>query len=68
VMMGLRLVDGIDADTFAHAAGRSLWQVLDAAGLSRMEEGGFVTRTAAGIRATPAGMLVLNALTAELLG
>jgi hypothetical protein len=35
--------------------------------MTRMEEGGFITRTAAGIKATPAGMLVLNALTAELL-
>ncbi|MBC7951995.1 MAG: coproporphyrinogen III oxidase [Rhodospirillaceae bacterium] len=67
VMMGMRLVDGIDAATFAAAAGRSLWDVVDAHGLARMEEGGFVTRTAAGIKATPAGMLVLNALTAELL-
>ena len=68
VMMGLRLVDGIAADTFAAASGRSLWEVLDADGLARMEEGGFITRTTTGLRATPAGMLVLNALTAELLG
>ncbi|MCR6629608.1 MAG: radical SAM family heme chaperone HemW [Magnetospirillum sp.] len=68
VMMGLRLTDGIRADTFAAASGRSLWQVLDADGLARMEEGGFIARTSAGVRATPAGMLVLNALTAELLG
>lgn len=68
VMMGLRLVDGIAADTFATAAGRSLWDVLDTGGLVRMEEGGFLTRSEAGIKATPAGMLVLNALTAELLG
>ena len=68
VMMGLRLVDGIDADTFAAVAGQRLWDVLDARGLARMEEGGFVERTAHGLRATPAGLLVLNALTAELLG
>lgn len=68
VMMGLRLSDGIDAATFAASAGRPLWQVLDAAGLARMEEGGFVARTSQGLRATAAGRLVLNALTAELLG
>jgi putative oxygen-independent coproporphyrinogen III oxidase len=67
VMMGLRLVDGLDAATFAAAAGRSLWDVLDGQGVARMAEGGFVTRDAAGIRVTPAGMLVLNAVTAALL-
>ncbi len=68
VMMGLRLADGIDARTFAAVAGQSLWDVLDVHGLARMEEGGFVQRTAHGVRATPSGMLVLNALTAEVLG
>ncbi|MBC7908769.1 MAG: coproporphyrinogen III oxidase, partial [Rhodospirillaceae bacterium] len=68
VMMGMRLVDGIHANTFATASGRSLWDVVNANGVARMEEGGFVTRTADRLKATPAGMLVLNALTAELLG
>lgn len=68
VMMGLRLTEGIDADTFAAASGRSLWDVLDADGVARMVEGGFLEKNAAGVRATPAGMLVLNALTAEILG
>jgi oxygen-independent coproporphyrinogen-3 oxidase len=68
VMMGLRLADGIDAETFAAASGQSLWDVLDADGVARMQEGGFLTRTPLGVKATPAGMLVLNALTAELLG
>lgn len=67
VMMGLRLVDGIDAATFQTAAGQSLWQVLDADGVARMVAGGFLEKTTAGIKATPAGMLVLNALTAEIL-
>lgn len=68
VMMGLRLVNGINADTFAAIAGRPLWDVLDADGIARMVEGGFLERNAAGIKASPAGMLVLNALTAEILG
>lgn len=68
VMMGLRLVDGLDAATFAAASGRSLWDVLEAGGVARMVEGGFLEKTTAGIKATPAGMLVLNALTAEILG
>lgn len=68
VMMGLRLTGGIPAGTFAAMAGRPLWDVLDAGGVRRMEEGGFLIRDAGGIRATAAGMLVLNALTGELLG
>lgn len=68
VMMGLRLTGGIHADTFATASGRRLWDVLDADGVARMVEGGFLEKNAAGIKATPAGMLVLNALTAEILG
>jgi oxygen-independent coproporphyrinogen-3 oxidase len=67
VMMGLRLTDGIDDATFAAASGRSLWDVLDAGGVARMVEGGFLESNAAGVRATPAGMLVLNSLTAEIL-
>jgi oxygen-independent coproporphyrinogen-3 oxidase len=67
VMMGLRLLDGIDAETFRSVAGVELEQVIDAAGLARMVEGGFVVRDAAGLRVTPRGLLVLNAVTAELL-
>lgn len=67
VMMGLRLTEGISAATFAAAAGLDLWQVLDAQGLDRMEAGGFLERGPWGVRATASGMLVLNALTAELL-
>ena len=67
VMMGLRLVDGIAAEIFASVSGQSLWDVLDAGGVARMVTGGFLEKSAAGIKATPAGMLVLNALTAEIL-
>ncbi|MBI5163916.1 MAG: coproporphyrinogen III oxidase [Magnetospirillum sp.] len=67
VMLGLRLRDGLDCATFAAAAGRPLWQVLDADGVQRMVDGGFLERNDAGIRATAAGRLVLNALTAAVL-
>jgi oxygen-independent coproporphyrinogen-3 oxidase len=68
VMMGLRLTKGIESETFARTAGMPLAAALDPAGVARMEAGGFVVRGPAGLRATPAGRLVLNALTAELLG
>ncbi|MDA8231163.1 MAG: radical SAM family heme chaperone HemW [Magnetospirillum sp.] len=66
-MMGLRLRGGIDAETFALAAGMPLDGVLDPDGLARMAEGGFVERCAAGLRVTPKGRLLLNAVTAQLL-
>jgi len=59
VMMGLRLTRGV-----AWAIARD---VVDAAGLARMEDGGFVARTGDRLRVTPKGRLVLNAVTAELL-
>ncbi len=67
VMMGLRLTEGIDGDRFAAASGLTLGESLDADGLARMEEGGFVSRTPTGLKATPAGMLVLNGVIAALL-
>ncbi len=68
VMMGLRLTAGIDGATFRAQAGMPLEAALDPAGLARMVEGGFVEHSAAGLRATPRGRLLLTALTAELLG
>jgi putative oxygen-independent coproporphyrinogen III oxidase len=65
VMMGLRLVDGVDAVRFEKIAGQSLDSVIDPAGLARMVEGGFVERTPRGVRVTPGGMLLLNRVTAE---
>jgi oxygen-independent coproporphyrinogen-3 oxidase len=67
VMMGLRLARGLDAALFQQVSGLSLWDVVDSDGLERMLEGGFVTRDAHGLCATPQGRLVLNALTAALL-
>ena len=67
VMMGLRLSDGIDAATFAAQAGMELWRAVSADGLARMVEDGFLRRDAAGIAVTPAGRLLLNAVTGALL-
>ena len=67
VMMGLRLTEGIDAATFAAQAGQPLWPLLSSDGLARLHEGGFVERSATGLRTTPAGRLILNAVTAALL-
>ncbi|CAA7620959.1 radical SAM family heme chaperone HemW [Magnetospirillum sp. SS-4] len=61
LLMGLRLTEGIGPDRLA-----GLEPVLDAAGLKRMIDGGFVTRDAAGLRATARGRLVLNGVLAAL--
>ncbi|MGE5506274.1 MAG: coproporphyrinogen III oxidase, partial [Actinomycetota bacterium] len=63
VMMGLRRIRGLDAERLAMVA-----EVIDPAGLARMVEGGFVEHDRDGLRATPAGRLLLSAVTAELLG
>ncbi len=59
-MMGLRLAEGLPPDSEA-------WRVIVPAGLERMIDGGFVEHDANGLRVTPKGRLVLNAVLAELL-
>ena len=67
VMMGLRLTAGLDAEAFQAAAGLALAEVINPRGLERMVEGGFILAETAGLRTTPQGRLVLNAMLAELL-
>ena len=67
LMMGLRLAEGIDAARFERQTGVPLADAVDAAQLERLAAGGFVEWTEAGLRATPAGRAVLNAVTARLL-
>ncbi len=67
-LMGLRLSDGIDAANFRARAGITLDDVLDPATVNRLEEGWFVIRDSAGLRATPAGRQRLNAIVSALFG
>jgi putative oxygen-independent coproporphyrinogen III oxidase len=67
LLMGLRLSEGIDAVRFARETGRTLDDVLDAVRLRRLVEGGFVVRTESGLRVTPAGRKVLNAVLGALI-
>ncbi len=62
VMMGLRLTVGLNAGLLAEVE-----DSLDPRGLERMIDGGFVIHDSAGLRTTPQGRLVLNAVLAELL-
>ena len=62
LMTGLRLSEGIRRDRLAE-----LENNIDASGLTRMIDGGFVERDEAGLRATPAGRLCLNEVLRQLL-
>ena len=66
LMMGLRLADGIDADVFAARTGQTLGEATDGARLARLVDLGFVASDATGLRLTPRGRPLLNAVLAEL--
>ena len=66
LMMGLRLADGIDAATFAARTGQPLADAVDPVRLARLIDLGFVARDAVGLRLTPRGRPLLNAVLAEL--
>ncbi len=67
LMMGLRLRDGIARDCSRRIAGAEPEQVLDAASLTRLIDGGFVTLDAARLRATDAGRQRLNSVLTALI-
>jgi oxygen-independent coproporphyrinogen-3 oxidase len=66
--MGLRLTDGIPRAVFATALGRAPEEILDAARLARLVDGGFMVVDSAGLRATPDGRQRLNSVLGALLG
>lgn len=67
VMMGLRLVEGIDIERFERVVGLAPDDVIDPDALTGMIEGGLMARDAASIRATAAGRQRLNAILTKLL-
>jgi len=66
LMTGLRLAEGISRARFRAALGEEIETSLDPARLARLVDGGFLVLDAAGLRATPAGRLRLNAVLAAL--
>ena len=64
LLMGLRLAEGIDAERFAARTGMTLEAALDLKMVAAAEAEGYLVRDAAGLRATPAGRLRLDALLA----
>ncbi len=67
VMMGMRLDSGISAPRFASLTGRDLAKSLDPFGLKLLSEHGMVEWRDDHLRATDAGMPILNAMLARLL-
>ncbi len=67
VMMGLRLDRGLSAPRFAALTGRPLTDALDPDGLKLLSDEGLVAWHGDYLRATPAGMPLLNGIIARLL-
>ena len=66
MMMGLRLAEGVDVADLARRLGFSPGELVDEARLARYADLGLAWRDGDRIGATPQGMLLLNALIAEL--
>jgi oxygen-independent coproporphyrinogen-3 oxidase len=66
LMMGLRLEAGVSAARFERLTGTTLEAALDAQGLAAMLSGGMVEWRDGHLRATAAGMPVLNSVLARL--
>jgi oxygen-independent coproporphyrinogen-3 oxidase len=67
LMMGLRPERGLPRARVRAELGREIEEVVDPAGLAELVEGGFIELDTEGLRATPAGRPLLNALLVRLI-
>ncbi|WP_455183197.1 radical SAM family heme chaperone HemW [Azospirillum palustre] len=67
LMMGLRLSEGVRLARLTEETGRSLDDFVDPVALSRLIDGGFLTRDADRLFATPEGLQRLNAVLGAIL-
>ncbi len=67
LMMGLRLSEGVRLARLVEETGRTLDDFVEPAGLSRLIEGGFLTRDADRLSATSEGLQRLNAVLSAIL-
>lgn len=67
LMMGLRLVEGVDPARFSRITGLPLDDLVDADARARLTAGGLIERDMTTLRATAAGRQRLNAVLAALL-
>ena len=68
MLMGLRLREGVDLARVAALGGRDVDGVVDARAATLLEAEGLIMREGHRLRATDAGMPVLNAVIAALIG
>ena len=64
--MGLRLHEGVDRARIASLADRPFGALVDEAAVARLAEQGLLAPTEDRLRVTPAGMLLLDAILAEI--
>jgi len=67
LLMGLRLREGVDLERIARLTGRAPQQIIDESALDRLTRAGLLVREGSCVAATPAGMLLLDRLLAELI-
>ena len=65
LMMGLRLAEGVDLAALAARTGTAREALVDEAAVARLAESGLMRRVGTRIAATPAGMLLLDRILAE---
>jgi oxygen-independent coproporphyrinogen-3 oxidase len=65
LLMGLRLRDGVDLSRIARRTGIALDQLIDRAAADRLSRQGLVVLDGPKLRVTDAGMLLLDAILAE---
>jgi coproporphyrinogen III oxidase-like Fe-S oxidoreductase len=62
LMMGLRMVEGVSRAAFTERTALALDQALRPEALRRAQDAGLMLADRAGVRVTPAGIRVLDAL------
>lgn len=67
LLTGLRLTRGVDRARFLSQTGQQPEDTVDGQALAWLTDAGFIEKDAAGLRATPAGLLRLNAVLAALI-
>ncbi|MFW2830113.1 radical SAM family heme chaperone HemW [Sphingomonas sp. ID0503] len=65
LLMGLRLDEGVELDRVARRSGVPVERLADDAAVARLTQQGLVEKTAYQLRVTPKGMLLLDAILAE---
>jgi oxygen-independent coproporphyrinogen-3 oxidase len=66
ILMGLRLREGIDLDRISARSGKPPEALIDRRAMTRLEAQGLLASSGSRLRATPAGMLLLDAILAEI--